>query len=108
MPVYVDDMKAQFRYRGRVYIMSHMMADTLAELHTMADTIGLPRKYLQDVPSGVHYDITQAKRALAITAGAIQISMREMAAYAWYRRTRGVNIDPVAALSILQTMGRQG
>jgi hypothetical protein len=67
MSVYVDDMKADFRptHRpGRKYVMSHMIADTEAELHVMADKIGVLRKWYQ----GDHYDITQSKRALAIRA----------------------------------------
>jgi hypothetical protein len=98
MTVYVDDMRARF---GRM-VMCHMMADTLDELHAMADRIGVARKWLQDVPSGVHYDIALSKRALAVKAGAVEITLRQMAAYAWYRRTRGITIDPVAAHAAAQ------
>ena len=43
MPVYVDNMKAQF---GRM-IMCHMVADTDEELHAMAAKIGVQRKWHQ-------------------------------------------------------------
>jgi hypothetical protein len=76
MAVYVDTMKASY---GRM-VMCHMIADTTAELLAMADTIGVNRKWIQKVgmPSE-HFDICKSKRAAAIRAGAIEISMRELA-----------------------------
>lgn len=73
MPVYVDDMRAKF---GRM-IMCHMVADTDAELHTMAARIGVARKWHQK-PGTVHshYDIALSKRALAVAAGACEIDRR--------------------------------
>ena len=103
MTVYVDDMRAPF---GRM-IMCHMMADTLDELHAMADRIGVARKWLQAVRSGVHYDIALSKRALAVEAGAIEITMREMAAYAWHRRTFGFNTEPANALGTMLATARE-
>jgi hypothetical protein len=69
MSVYVDDMAARFRRM----VMCHMLADTDDELHAMADRIGVARRWHQ----GDHYDICLAKRALAIEAGAIEITQRE-------------------------------
>lgn len=68
MPVYVDDYRARY---GRM-IMCHMLADTEDELHAMADRIGVARKWFQ----GDHYDICQEKRALAVQAGAREITKR--------------------------------
>jgi hypothetical protein len=85
MTVYVDDMKAEFQPShapGRRYVMCHMIADTEAELHAMADRIGVLRKWYQ----GDHYDITQSKRALAVKAGAKEIPLRELAKMAMARR----------------------
>lgn len=67
--VYVDNMRAKY---GRM-IMCHMLADTEDELHTMANKIGVARRWYQRC----HYDICLAKRKLAIAAGAIEITMRE-------------------------------
>ena len=48
MAVYVDDMRANF---GRMK-MCHMIADTIDELHTMADRIGVARRWFQACLSG--------------------------------------------------------
>ena len=70
MTVFVDDMRAKY---GRM-VMSHMMADSEAELHAMADRIGIARRWYQ----GDHYDICQDKRRLAVSFGAVEITQREM------------------------------
>lgn len=76
MSVYVDDMRAPF---GRM-VMCHMFADTDVELHAMADTIGVARKWHQKPgTTHSHYDIAMSKRALAVAAGAIEIDRRGVA-----------------------------
>ncbi|MCY7353668.1 MAG: DUF4031 domain-containing protein [Lysobacter sp.] len=70
MTVYVDD--AVTLWRGRRW--AHLMADTLAELHTFAALLGKPRHAFQDKRSGAHYDITAAMREQAIGLGAIALS----------------------------------
>ena len=69
MTVYVDNMRASY---GRM-IMCHMLADSEDELHAMADTIGVDRKWYQDW----HYDVCLSKRALAVAAGAIEITWKQ-------------------------------
>jgi hypothetical protein len=78
MTVYVDDMRAKF---GRM-IMCHMIADAEAELHEMAARIGVARRWYQ----GDHYDISLGKRALAVAAGAVEITWRQAGALAYLRR----------------------
>lgn len=75
MAVYVDDMKASY---GRM-VMCHMLADTEAELHAMADRIGVDRKWYQYPHKSrhPHYDIALSKRALAVAAGAQEIRWRD-------------------------------
>ena len=83
MTVYVDDMRAPF---GQM-IMCHMIADTDAELHAMADRIGVARRWFQ----GDHYDIALSKRALAVRHGAREITLRQLGWMAMKRR-RGAPI----------------
>jgi hypothetical protein len=94
MTVYVDDMRAGF---GRM-IMCHMIADTEAELHAMADRIGVARKWYQ----GDHYDIALSKRALAVEHGAREITMRQLACMAMHRRRTGVLPRPEQAIELIQ------
>lgn len=87
MTVYVDDMwnHTMGQYRGMK--MSHMIADSTKELLEMANTIGVQRKWLQSKGTNQeHFDIALSKRKLAVKAGAIEITMRELAQIT---RTRG-------------------
>ena len=59
---------------GRM-IMCHMVADTVEELHEMADWIGVDRKHFQ-TKTKPHYDISKTKRALAVEFGAIETTER--------------------------------
>lgn len=95
--VYVDDMRAPY---GRL-VLCHMLADTDDELHAMADDIGVSRRWWQSPKktSGSHYDIALSKRALAVRAGAIEISMRQAAAMNRRRRLTGQLGSPVDALA---------
>lgn len=89
MTVYVDDMYqyplGQF---GRMK-MSHMIADTLDELHAMAQRIGISRRHFQDKHSGPHYDVAMSKRALAIEEGAIPIELRTLSCMCFVARVKG-------------------
>ena len=90
MPIYVDDMyKSPAGQYGRMK-MSHMIADTDDELHAMAARIGVAQQWWQAPPKhDSHYDIAMSKRALAVAAGAIEISWRQCAAMNWRRRVTG-------------------
>lgn len=86
-------MKARY---GRM-IMCHMVADTLDELHEMADTIGVKRRWFQCPPKTKypHYDISLGKKIIAVKNGAKLISVRETVKYAQnllleYNKTRPV------------------
>jgi hypothetical protein len=83
--VYVDTMRARY---GRM-VMCHMLADSDDELHAMAERIGLSRRWHQKpgTPSS-HYDICLAKRALALEAGAVEITWREAGQMVMARRKR--------------------
>lgn len=83
MSVYVDDMAAPY---GRM-LMFHMVADSDAELHAMADQIGVTRKWHQKpgTPHS-HYDICKAKRDLAISYGAYAIDRAQLGAIIQQKR----------------------
>lgn len=73
--VYIDNMNAPF---GRMK-MCHMIADTTEELLQMVDKIGVQRKWIQYAGTySEHFDISMAKKKLAIAAGAKEITMMEM------------------------------
>jgi hypothetical protein len=75
MGVYVDNMRANF---GRMK-MCHMIADSTGELLAMADKIGVDRKWIQKAGTPhEHFDIALSKRALAVEAGAVEISMMDL------------------------------
>lgn len=99
MTVYVDDMRANF---GRM-VMCHMLADTDKELHAMADHIGVARRWWQSPArtSGSHYDIALSKRALAIKAGAVEITWHQAGAMNFRRRVTGQLGQPADAVAWL-------
>ncbi|WP_026790362.1 DUF4031 domain-containing protein [Pleomorphomonas oryzae] len=77
MTVYVDDVRHSY---GRM-VMCHMWADSLDELLSMADRVGVQRKWIQGHPtlsigqarsaSWVHFDVSLGAKAQAIAAGAV-------------------------------------
>ena len=79
MAVYVDDVRHSY---GRM-VMCHMLADTPAELHAMADAIGMQRRWYQspDKSSFPHYDLSLTRRTLAVAKGAKEITRQEVGAY---------------------------
>jgi len=67
--------------------MCHMIADSGDELRAMADRIGVARKWIQKVGTArEHFDICQAKRKLAVAAGAREVTMREVGMICYNRR----------------------
>ena len=75
MAVYVDSGK--YPFRGM--LMCHLLADSLDELHQMAEKIDMKRIWFQDHGTP-HYDICQERRALAIKLGAIEIDRKKTVA----------------------------
>jgi hypothetical protein len=75
MAVYVDHASHAY---GRM-IMCHLLADSTEELFAAADAIGVQRKWIQNAGTPAeHFDICQAKRALAVKAGAIEVTSRQL------------------------------
>lgn len=97
MSVYVD--RARIPYRGM--LMSHMVADTVAELRTMADAIGVARKHFQVTRRAPHYDICWGKREKALKLGAIPISRHELVHF--IRRLRAIHGVPTSIPTVVHT-----
>lgn len=78
MSVYVDDAFISARVGRITAKWCHMTADTLEELHEMAEKIGMRREWFQDkrIP---HYDLVESRRSRAIELGAIEVNTRERA-----------------------------
>lgn len=73
MSVYVDNLRNTAPRRGWPYTMSaHLLADTLDELHTFAQRLGLKREWFQR-GSAPHYDLTASRHKLALELGAIRL-----------------------------------
>lgn len=88
--IFVDDMRASF---GRL-VLCHMIADTEGELHAMAERIGVARRWFQDprtMPnvSYPHYYIALSKRRLAVSFGAVEITLRQCALMSAVRARTG-------------------
>ncbi|MGF6491050.1 DUF4031 domain-containing protein [Pseudomonas fluorescens] len=67
MTVYVD--AEGITWRGRLW--SHLVADSLEELHAFASTLGLQRRWFQSKSLYPHYDVTASVRDRALAMGAL-------------------------------------
>lgn len=80
MSVYVDEFQVWPGARGMwLRGSSHLMADTLDELHAFAQALGLRRSWFQAHPRHPHYDVVESKRTAALTAGALFVPAIEQA-----------------------------
>lgn len=80
MACYVDTVRHYPRAGLRFTAYCHLLADTRAELHDMADRIGMPRLFFQDHPWRWHYDLPAHLRATAIAQGAREVTMHDVGA----------------------------
>jgi hypothetical protein len=71
-----------------------MFADTVAELHEMAQAIGLRRSWFQHRAGRVpHYDLTSRKRRQAVAKGAVEMTRREAVMYWQMRQQKSASED---------------
>lgn len=84
MPVYIDDS----RNRLNGLVMSHMIADSRAELLLMAEKLGLCPEWIQKAGTyQEHFDVCQSKKATAVRKfGAKAITKRELVSMLLKRR----------------------
>lgn len=78
MSVYADKASVMFKGKPR----HHLTADSLAELHAFALSVGINRCWYHAHPRHPHYDITDPQRAAALLAGAIVVSSRVLLTHA--------------------------
>lgn len=94
MTVYVDDMYKYPMGQFRRMKMSHMIADSEAELLAFANKLGLARKWYQ----GDHFDVSISVRTKAIELGAVAITLKQLACMSALRK-RGLPMgDPATAI----------
>lgn len=75
---------------GRIYKMSHLIADSTEELLEMTNAIGVCPEWIQYAGTyKEHFDITKSKKALAIKAGAIPITTSQLGRLIRNRRLTG-------------------
>lgn len=74
MTVYVDDAAIVWRGKARY----HMSADSLAELHEFAASVGIKRCWFHRGSAYPHYDVTGEQREHAVQAGAKAVTTREL------------------------------
>lgn len=74
--VYVDDL---FFWPGKQKLWCHMWADSISELHAMADTIDVKRCWYENKRGRnfPHYDLHEDKRNIALSHGAIRKNLRD-------------------------------
>lgn len=91
MSVYVDPLSKFSTHNTSQPVQGQatcqMYADTLEELHAMADRLGLPRSWFQnEQPEFPHYDLVHVRRDYAISLGAIETDRRHVAEFLRARR----------------------
>lgn len=73
MSVYVDTARNKYHRM----VMCHLMADSLEELHAFAAQLGMKQEWYQPV-STPHYDLSLARRAMALKLGAVEIDNKKV------------------------------
>lgn len=85
MTVYIDDLYRYAIGRFRGMNMSHMIADSEAELHAMVARIGMKREWYQSD----HYDVPLPRREQALIFGAVAVTWRQCGAMRRRREIEG-------------------
>lgn len=78
MTVYVDDAQIGAKVGRFDSTWSHLMADSVEELIEFATKqLGFKAKWLQNKRSGMHFDVTEPKRQMALRKGAVSLPIEE-------------------------------
>lgn len=82
---------------SRYVCWCHLVSDTSAEeLHAFADEIGLRREWSQERPSASqhHYDMPSFRRSMAVRAGAVEVSSKELVRRNYDGRAKRLDMAP--------------
>lgn len=96
MACYVDTVRSYPDAGLRFTDFCHLLADTREELHAIADTLGIPRRFFQDHPWRWHHDLPAHLRPRAIELGARELTLREVGLLLRARRHAVTVPEPVA------------
>jgi hypothetical protein len=96
MACYVDTVRSYPGAGLRYSQFCHLLADTRAELHDMADALGIPRRFFQDHPWRWHHDIPAHLRGRAVDLGAREVTMHDVAAAPRWASSRSRRFDACA------------
>lgn len=76
-------------------VMCHLAADTRAELLAMVERIGVSAKWIQCPGTWrEHFDISLAKRALAVEAGAVEVTQKALVRFLMAKAGRAPGKPP--------------
>ena len=79
MTVYVDPMQSCVTTGHWHHPQAcHLYADALEELHEFARKVGLKREWFQNREFFQHYDLNETKRREAVSAGAVEQTLRQV------------------------------
>ena len=86
--IYVDRLRIHDPRRACGYPTCHLATDgELNELHGFAASIGVPRMAFHARASHPHYDLREHHRALAVAAGAIEVSSKDLVRTCFRKKT---------------------
>lgn len=74
-------------YRKRLGASCHLFdsEDNLEQLHAFAEQLGMKREWFQADKRIPHYDLTAIRRAKAVAAGAVEVSIKDELRRRWRR-----------------------
>jgi hypothetical protein len=96
MAVYVDSEEIQ--WRGRAWC--HLVADSLAELHSFAARLGLQRRWFQERSFYPHYDVTVPVRNQALRMGAVDADRETIIACCKVMRSEMLQLRSAQVLAV--------
>lgn len=106
MAVYIDPLRNWGGGKGYRWDKScHMYADTLEELHELAERIGMWREWFQSDRRLPHYDLHRKQREKALALGVVEHTRRQMTDF--MKQQRGQEITDAVDQTIFADLEAQ-